>query len=167
MEIPINSTISLSDGTTATIQRELGSGAQGIVYLVSANNGKQYALKCYHPREMTSEFYENLKREIIPTRPPSDAFLWPKAIASYNGRQCGYIMDLAPKDFYELSDYFIGSRKPEAEFPSFSVRLQAALHICNAYMHLHRDGLCYQDINAGSFLIRPSDGQVYICDLST
>ena len=166
MEIPINSTISLSDGTTATIQRELGSGAQGIVYLVSTNQGKQYALKCYHPREMDSAFYSNLKNEVIPTRPPSDAFLWPRAIAtaSFNNQQCGYIMELAPKGYYELSDYFVGSRCPEAEFPSFAVRLQAALHICNAYMHLHRDGLCYQDINAGSFMIRPTDGQVLICD---
>lgn len=164
MEIPINQQISLSDGSTAIVQKELGSGAQGIVYLVSASNGKQYALKCYHPREMNNDFYNNLKNKVISTRPPSNAFLWPKAIASYNGQNCGYVMDLAPKGFYELTDYFIGSRCPEAEFPSFAVRLQVALHICNAYMHLHRDGLCYQDINAGSFMIRPSDGQVYICD---
>ena len=164
MEIPVNQQVILSDGTIATVQKELGSGAQGIVYLVDTPQGKQYALKCYHPEEMEDSFFNNLIRDIIPTPPPSDAFLWPKAVAKYNGKNCGYVMDLAPKGFYELSDYFVGTRCPEAEFPSFSVRLQAALFICNAYMHLHRDGLCYQDINAGAFLIRPSDGEVMICD---
>lgn len=164
MELPIGANVSLSNGAKAIVKKQLGSGAQGIVYLVESE-GRQLALKCYHPHPMEDDFYSNLEDEVAATPKPSAAFLWPLAVARYNGERCGYVMDLAPQDHHALDEFFFGSHgRPDVVFKSFSARLQAAIHICNAFLKLHQLGFSYLDVNPGGFLIRPDDGNVLICD---
>lgn len=42
--------------------------------------------------------------------------------------------------------------------------LAAAMKICEGFRMLHLKGYSYQDLNDGNFFIRPSDGDVLICD---
>ncbi len=162
--LPIGSQISLSDGTTAVVKSKLGEGGQGIVYMVTTSNGMDMAFKCYIQTPDDS-FFNNLKN-LINMQAPSPAFLWPKAIGTYNGERCGYIMNLRPSHYHDLSDFFSAGYdgNVKANFVSFGAKLQAAIHICNAFRKLHIQGLSYQDLNDGSFLINPQTGEVLICD---
>lgn len=74
-ELSKNSTISLVGGGTATIEKELGRGGQGIVYLVDVC-GEKKALKWY-VNAPDDNFYRNLEHNIN-SGAPSDAFLWPE-----------------------------------------------------------------------------------------
>lgn len=157
--------ILLSDGSTATVKSKLGEGGQGVVYLVTLSNGTDMAFKCYLNKQ-ESAYMTNLKN-LMSQRQPSPAFLWPKFVASIEGEECGYVMDLKPASYFELGDFYSAgyNGKVKANFSSFGARLQAALHICNAFRQLHIQGLSYQDINDGSFLINPTTGDVLICDI--
>lgn len=162
--LTIGSQISLSDGTTAVVKSKLGEGGQGVVYKVTTSSGNDMAFKCYSQMP-ESAFFDNLQN-LIKLSAPSPAFLWPKAIVTYDGEYCGYVMDLRPNGYHDLSDFFSAGYdgKVMANFTSFGARLQAAIHICNAFRKLHIQGLSYQDLNDGSFLINPDTGDVLICD---
>ena len=60
--LKVNQSIRLINGSTAVVQKELGRGGQGIVYLVEIS-GKKMALKWYlkHPGQA---FYKNLGNDI-------------------------------------------------------------------------------------------------------
>ena len=156
--------ITLSGGCTATVKSKLGEGGQGVVYLVTLSDGTDMALKCY-TSSPNPGFFDNLKK-ISAQKAPSAAFLWLKYIAMLNGEECGYVMDLMPKGYHDLGDFFSAGYdgKVKANFSSFGAKLQAAINICNAFRQLHIQGLSYQDLNDGSFLINPNDGDVRICD---
>ena len=162
--LTIGTKINLSDGSTAVIKSKLGEGGQGVVYLVTLSNGMDMALKCY-TSPPKSGFFDNLKK-ISAQKAPSPAFLWPKYIAMLNGEECGYVMDLMPQGYYDFGDFFSAGYdgKVKANFSSFGAKVQAAINICNAFRQLHIQGLSYQDLNDGSFLINPNNGDVRICD---
>ncbi len=66
--------VSLTSGGYFTIDKELGRGGQGIVYLVDLN-GEKKALKWYL-NAPDDKFYKNLEHNIM-SGAPSAAFLWP------------------------------------------------------------------------------------------
>ena len=59
MELKEGTEIKLLNGKICTIDKELGRGGQGIVYLVDYCGG-DYALKWY-TKDYSSDFYNNLK----------------------------------------------------------------------------------------------------------
>ena len=63
-------------------------------------------------------------------------------------------------DYYEFGNYLLARKT----FKSFDAMMAAAMKICDGFMMLHRHGYSYQDLNDGNFFIRPSDGDVLICD---
>ena len=67
--------INLTSGGYVTIDKELGRGGQGIVYLVDLN-GEKKALKWYL-NAPDDKFYKNLEHNIM-NGAPSQAFLWPE-----------------------------------------------------------------------------------------
>lgn len=67
--------VNLTSGGHVTIEKELGRGGQGIVYLVDLN-GEKKALKWYL-NAPDDKFYKNLEHNIM-SGAPSDAFLWPE-----------------------------------------------------------------------------------------
>ena len=77
MELTAGTEIKLLNGKICTIDKELGRGGQGIVYLVDYCGG-DYALKWY-TRDYSSDFYNNLKNN-AEAGAPSKAFLWPLAV---------------------------------------------------------------------------------------
>ena len=91
---------------------------------------------------------------------PSDAFIWPEYLTLQENGSYGYIMKLRPSDYFEFGNYLLARKN----FKSFNAMLAAAMKICNGFMMLHRFGYSYQDLNDGNFFIRPTDGDVLICD---
>ncbi len=157
MELKKGTKVNLTIGSQATIIKELGRGGQGIVYLVELG-GKQMALKWYlTPPD--NKFYKNLEYNIMQGA-PSDAFIWPEYLTLKENGSYGYIMRLRPNDYFEFGNYLLARKI----FKSFDAMMAAAMKICNGFMMLHRFGYSYQDLNDGNFFIRPSDGDVLICD---
>lgn len=86
--------------------KHLGGGGQGDVYEVDYN-GKHMAMKWYkHSFLKTGDknkFYDNLKHNVIKGA-PSDAFLWPQDITEWSNETFGYIMEIRPSGYYEVTD---------------------------------------------------------------
>ena len=160
LNLPNGSTVPLTDGGTAIVLEEIGSGGQGVVYKVSID-GKPYALKWYyaHKLSMPAQFKTNLE-ENIHVGSPSKDFLWPLRLSKQHGDSFGYIMNLRPKTYADFSD-ILNNRK---RFSSLFTLVESAIHIVNAFRELHRKGYSYQDINDGNFFINVDSGDVLICD---
>ncbi len=158
--------IKMKYGPEVTVMEEFGSGGQGTVYRVSSM-GKEYALKWYHKgifKNKAQAFYNNLERN-IENGAPTDAFLWPLGISEVKNGMFGYIMDIRPKGYYELTEFFVGSGKnKQVRFKSFAAVAEAAINIIQGFRELHNSGYSYQDINNGNFFINPENGRVLICD---
>ena len=157
VELKPNDKVSLTNGSTATIVKELGRGGQGIVYQVEVG-GQNMALKWYlnNPGDW---FYKNLE-ENVAKGSPSDAFLWPEYLTMKQQGTYGYIMQLRPKGYYEFGHYLLA----RVQFKSFEAMVNAAMKICEGFKSLHLSGLSYQDLNDGNFFIHPETGDVLICD---
>lgn len=140
------------------VVERLGGGGQGDVYKV-LYNGTPKALKIYKRNALKDPdaFCRNVKNN-IQRGSPSPAFLWPQDMLS--GKYKGYIMDLRPKEYEELSTFMAGS----VHFASFKTAVSAALKIIAAFRILHNQGYSYQDLNDGNFFINPKTGDVLICD---
>ncbi len=164
--LKVGDMVKMKYGGEAKVLEEFGSGGQGTVYKVSYN-GKEYALKWYHKGVFggkEQDFYNNLE-ENINKGAPTDDFLWPRAITDVHAGVFGYIMDIRPAGFYELTNFFVSSRKQkQVRFKSFTAIADAAINIIQAFRELHNSGYSYQDINNGNFFINPDNGDVLICD---
>lgn len=156
-ELKIGATIKLSNGETATIKEELGRGGQGIVYLVKVS-GQNMALKWYlkHPGSL---FHKNLCNNVR-AGSPAPNFIWPLAVTEEVNSSFGYVMDLRPKGYEDMSKFIL----TQAKFADVHAQLNACLQICTAFQKLHIRGLSYQDMNDGNFFINPKTGDVLICD---
>lgn len=162
----VGDTVKMKYGDEAKILAELGAGGQGTVYKVSYK-GEEAALKWYHKGvfgDNAQKFYANLEKNIL-KKAPTDDFLWPRAITDVRDGMFGYIMDLRPEGYYELTNFFVGSKsQKQVRFKSFSAIAEAAITIAKAFKELHSSGYSYQDINNGNFFINPDNGKVLICD---
>lgn len=146
-------------GAPIKVIKYLAGGGQGDVYVVEYG-GKKKALKWYKDVGKDPEsFYENLKRN-VDRGSPDKAFLWPEAITEKAEGSFGYIMDLRPEKYHEISEYLLTSVK----FSSFKAAVEACIKTASAFRILHNSGLSYQDLNDGNFFINPQTGDVLICD---
>lgn len=162
----IGDIVKMKSGGESKIIAEFGSGGQGTVYRVLYND-KEYALKWYHAgvfKEKEDAFYKNLEYNITKGA-PTDNFLWPLGITEKQNDSFGYIMNIRPSGYEELTSFFVGSKnKQQVRFKSFEAISNAAINIIQAFRELHNKGFSYQDINDGNFFINPIDGHVLICD---
>ena len=165
-ELRIGDAIKMKNGGEAKVLSEFGSGGQGTVYKV-AYHGKMYALKWYHAatfKESGAAFYSNLENNIVKGAPTA-AFLWPLGITEKQNGSFGYIMEIRPAGYEELTNFFVGSKKKQqVRFRSFGAIITAGIDIIQAFRELHNRGYSYQDINNGNFFIDPTTGKVLICD---
>lgn len=148
-------------GATVTIEKYLDEGGQGFVYEV-IYKGEKKALKWYKKEALGShpqDFYNNLKNN-VQNGAPSKEFLWPIDLTEWTNGTFGYVMDLRPAGYYEVTDFMLC----HVRFASFKTAIDAALHIVSAFRILHNKGYSYQDINDGNFFINPRNGRVLICD---
>jgi len=149
--------IPLKIGGQATVNKKLGEGGQGAVYIVEYS-GKQYALKWYTKRP-SDAFLKNLGNNISKGK-PNDAFLWPEILTEQFNGSFGYLMALRPPEYKGFSDFLLG----KVSFKNLTTMLTAAMQICEGFEELHRTGYNYQDLNDGNFFINPLTGKVLICD---
>ncbi len=156
-ELKTKDKVSLTNGSSATIIKELGRGGQGIVYQVEVG-GQNMALKWYLSKP-DMQFYKNLE-DNISKGTPSDAFLWPEYLTNIQNGSFGYIMKLRPQGYFEFGHYLLA----KVQFKSFDALVNAAMKICEGFKALHLAGLSYQDLNDGNFFIHPETGDVLICD---
>ena len=147
-------------GGQVTVEKFLAEGGQGRVYVVDYN-GKKKALKWYKKSSLLNPdaFYDNLKDNVMRGEPSAE-FLWPQDVTEWEDGTFGYIMDLRPEGYYELTDYMLC----HVRFHSYRTIIDAALHIVSAFRILHNAGYSYQDLNDGNFFIHPQTGKVLICD---
>ncbi len=158
--LKIGDTIPLELGGTAVITQILGSGGQGTVYRAEYG-GKEYALKMYFANKLRRPdiFRENLRR-LTEEKSPDSAFLMPKLLTGDVDRSFGFLMELIPEEYKPFSDILNARVKLSG---LYSV-VNSAIKITSAFRALHNCGKSYQDMNDGGFFIRPSDGDVLICD---
>ena len=152
--------IKTSSGGELEVIQKLGEGGQGIVYKVNYN-GKQYALKWYFNNKIKNPvaFYSNLQNNIKQGAPTS-AFLWPLEITEHYEGSFGYLMDLRPAEYKDVSLFLLA----KVHFANIEAVINAALCITNSFRELHNLGYSYQDLNDGNFFINPKTGDVLICD---
>ena len=156
-ELKIGTIVKLSNGTSAKVKQELGKGGQGVVYLVEVS-GKKMALKWYH-KHPGEAFHKNLLNNVHAGAPASN-FIWPLAVTEEMNGSVGYVMELRPKEYQDMSKFIL----THAKFADVHAQLNACLQICTAFQKLHIRGLSYQDMNDGNFFINPKTGDVLICD---
>lgn len=165
-ELVKGSIVQMKYGGEAKVLDVFGAGGQGTVYKVSYR-GKEYALKWYHNGvfgEKAKDFYKNLENN-IDKGAPDDSFLWPLDITKVTDETFGYIMNIRPHGYHELTEFFVGSKnQKQVRFKSFHAIADAAINIVQVFRALHNSGYSYQDINNGNFFINPDNGDVLICD---
>ena len=167
-KLKIGDKVNMKFGGFVEILEEFGAGGQGTVYRVKDKNN-ECALKWYHNTHFKNEerlqkFYKNLE-ENISKGAPNSVFLWPRELTTIQNGTFGYIMDIRPNGYNELTDFFVGSvTQKQVKFKSFSAIVNAAINIISGFRDLHNNGYSYQDINNGNFFINPNTGKVLICD---
>ena len=160
-------------GVGIAVKQFLGEGGQGAVYLIDYG-GTDKALKWYHTSYLDNmrkkgtlkAFYDNLKQNIASGAPTKD-FLWPQDVTPWSdgaNASFGYVMDVRPKEYHELTDFFMENGRGRSLFASDEAMLNACIHIVEAFRVLHNGGYSYQDINNGNFFINEKTGKVLICD---
>ncbi len=176
IELEIGQEVEMEFGGKAKVLSVIGSGGQGIVYMVRFN-GQKWALKWYDIEKMgkPKAFRKNLQ-DNISDGAPSNKFLWPKYLTKEREDGAfGYIMELKPEGFdsfvdilntYKLEiDSLTGqAMKRPVRFGSLSAMVTCVINIVNAFRQLHRVGKSYQDLNDGGFFINVNTGAVLVCD---
>lgn len=148
-------------GGTVKVEKFLAEGGQGGVY-IAEYNGQKKALKWYKKGSLGANpnaFYENIKQNVM-RGIPSPEFLWPLDITEWVDGTFGYIMDLRPEGYYEVTEFMLC----HVRFKSYRAIIDAAMKIVSAFRILHNAGYSYQDLNDGNFFINPQNGKVLICD---
>ena len=148
-------------GGTVKVEKFLAEGGQGGVYIADYN-GQKKALKWYKKGSLGANpnaFYENIKQNVM-RGIPSPEFLWPLDITEWVDGTFGYIMDLRPEGYYEVTEFMLC----HVRFKSYRAIIDAAMKIVSAFRILHNSGYSYQDLNDGNFFINPQNGKVLICD---
>lgn len=156
----IGDSVPLELGGSATITAVLGQGGQGTVYRAEFA-GKEYALKVYFANKLRRPdiFRDNL-RTLCEDKSAHGSFLMPRLLTAPIEDSFGFLMDIIPEDYKPFSDILNARVKLSG---LYSV-VNSAIKITAAFRELHNSGKSYQDMNDGGFFIRPSDGDVLICD---
>lgn len=154
-------------GKQYLIEKELGSGGQGRVYLVKdAASGQQFAAKWYKPAadaDAQLQQIEDLVQRGVPK--VNDAgihFIWPIECLVFAGSEgFGYLMPLIDTGRFHSLNRICNGRVKQPKPPALcrvSQRVAAALDT------LHAAGLAYCDINLGNIMLDPASGEVVVCD---
>lgn len=160
-ELSVGTVIKTDFGAPIKVDKLLGEGTQGYVYLVDFA-GKKMALKWYKDKAIREPdaFYKNLKNN-VQKGAPDKAFLWPEAVTERKDGTFGYVMPVRPDGYYDFKKVI---NKKEINISSFKAIAEAAIKVTYAFNKLHSIGYSYQDLSAGNFFINLKTGDVLICD---
>lgn len=163
-ELPLGQECRLqTSGAVGIVGQKLGRGGQGTVYFCDVG-GRQLALKWYHPNVVEGDVTLRQRIErLIAEEAPDKRFLFPIDLVSIEGRrEFGYVMPVVSNDRRPFSDILSTGESRLAL--SLEARAAACYEIAESFQALHTRGLCYQDLNFGSFFIDPIRGGILICD---
>lgn len=140
-----------------TLEKKLGTGGEGSVYLTSNN------LVCKVYTKMTRARYEKLK---LMLQVPFDkqGICWPKSLAYNEKKECiGYIMEQASGKVMQLSMFH--KKLLEKNFPHWNRAslVELALTILDKIKYLHERNIIIGDINPFNIMIKDSK-EVYFVD---
>lgn len=126
--LPIGFRINTYNGKAVEVLKYLGGGGQGDVYEVKYGDERK-ALKWYkNLGNNPTAFYNNIKNNVEKGSPEQgydkDIFLWPLDLTEWDGNTFGYIMDLRPQGYYDLTKFLIPGT---IKFASWKVTVDACL----------------------------------------
>lgn len=99
--------VNLTSGGYVSIDKELGRGGQGIVYLVDLK-GEKKVLNWYL-NVPDDKFYKNLEHNIMGGA-PSAAFLWPEYLTKKEEGSYGYVMKLRSQNYFEFGNFLLAKK---------------------------------------------------------
>jgi DNA-binding helix-hairpin-helix protein with protein kinase domain len=149
------------------IEKELGSGGQGRVYLVKDAVGSgHYAAKWYKPAKdadgQISQIEDLVRRGAPKVNDPGILFIWPIECLAFQGSEgFGYLMPLIDAGRFHSLNRICHGRVKQPKPPALcriGQRVAAALDT------LHAAGLAYCDINLGNIMLDPATGEIAVCD---
>ncbi len=161
-----------SDNGKVTINYLISDqGGQGDVYHASYM-GNDYALKwyCKNPSDVIGgQQYDTIRVICGNEKKPSDKFIWPLFLVTEenpcNGKRFGYLMNLLPSGYYEMSDFLrMDSDDKAVRFHSYNAMLVAGMNIAYAMRKLHLRGYSYKDLNPKNFALDPETGDALVID---
>lgn len=141
------------------VRRWLGEGSQGVVWELAQEDGAALALKWYAPYAATRAQRAVLEA-LVDRGAPSPLFLWPLQLVDIESHPgFGYVMPLRPDGYVGLVELLDG----RVDAP-LSVAAAVCMHLADAFLALHAQGLCYRDISFGNVFVEPHTGKPLICD---
>ncbi|MEO0410464.1 MAG: serine/threonine protein kinase [Pseudomonadota bacterium] len=145
------------------VEALLGQGGQGAVYDVSLEGGR-FALKWYHDSYI--EIDTGLRARLthaVHRGAPNGSFLWPLELVEIDGQASfGYVMPVRGSEYRGMRDLI--ARPPDRVDLTMPQRFMICCRLADAFLQLHAQGLCYQDINFGNVFFNPATLDILICD---
>lgn len=147
------------------------TGGQGDVYHVTFG-GQDYAMKwyCKHPEDVIGGLqYNTISKICGEEKRPDKKFVWPLFLVTEEnpskGKQFGYLMELLPKNYYEMKDYLRMDGDANAvRFKTYNAMLVAGMEIAHCMQKLHLKGYSYKDLNPNNISLNPETGEALIID---
>lgn len=151
--------------TAYTVQRELGEGGQGTVYLVKGE-GRLMALKWYNDRQSTLEQQDAIRVLVRKGAPigAASTYIWPHDLIDpihKASRNFGYVMPVIDIKKYVSLGGVQGGRRSE---PTPARLCDITFNVASSFRELHVSGLCYRDISGENVMFDPLTGDIIICD---
>lgn len=152
-------------GTLFEVEKQIGEGGQGYIFLVKNDAGDEYALKWYKESRATSSQKEILET-VINNKPNSKnsdvSFIWPLYMVSHpNSKSFGYVMPLYDSKRFINYNKVINGR---AKRPSVKSLSYVSFLIANAIEAVHREGMAYCDVNLGNIQFDFNQNEIIVCD---
>lgn len=152
---------------TYVIEKELGQGGQGTVYLVKdSNNSELYAAKWYKPVANNEAQRRQIEALVEKGSPQVDDtgihFIWPiECLGHAESDGFGYLMPLIDTERYHSLDSITNGKIKQPKLPVLAC---ISRRVCSALEAIHVQGMAYCDINKGNIMINPESGEIVICD---
>jgi serine/threonine protein kinase len=154
-----------SSGTKYSIDKQIGEGGQGYVFLVQDESKNRYAMKWYKKSTATESQKEIIISAISnkPNHSNEDInFIWPFDLVEHKKSESfGYIMPL-----YDTKNFINYNKVINAKVkkPSLKTLSYISYLIAEALEVVHKNGMAYCDINLGNIQFDFNNQKISVCD---